>query len=208
MEEPKVVLTEQGKRPVRFFIAYPTTNATQFATLAAVLLLFTMVLGGVMTWRNMPVPEPAEPVHDGWPAERVTIADLSEAVLSGLASGRTAAAVFNNEEQNVRLMQEFDTACATPWLRYASTPDRPADAVPMRGVVEMNVLSVAGLEKPLINARITHRSNETLMVVAPFKFKNARNMRVFSKHVHVTHARGVYETTDAAVAVCIQELYE
>lgn len=215
MEEepvPQAVLTEEGKKPVRFFDAYPATNTVQYVLFAGGLL--TVVVFFVIGYAFAHAPAtPAPPPEPEWsaPVALLEIVDLSEAVLTGLASGRTGAAVYENEAINTRLMTLYGTKCATPWLGYAwsDEPNVKPLALPSGGrITGANVLSIAGVPRPLINARIAGRSNETTMVMVPFKFRSARNSRVISKHVTISHHDGVFATTDVDTAFCVQELYE
>lgn len=211
---PDMELTEEGKRS-RVFHAYPAMTNTVRMLIFAVALV-ALVLGhafySVAMHRPVPVDEDEQPV-DVWAPPVVQIVNLSEAVLSGLASGRTGSAVFDNQNINEALIARLGTVCATPWLQYAWMPGHETPPRAGAGAMAANVLSFAGHSKPLLNARITGRGTKTVLVTAPFKYRSTKDTRAIAVEVEVTHTINAqtersFTTTTLDEAFCVQELYD
>ena len=202
-----LLVTEEGKT-TRIFRAYPMNNTARMLIFAGALMLLVLLRTFYFVATHVALDGGDVEAAHQWTPPQVAVANLSEAVLGGLASGRTGSVVYALDDRNRALMASLQTPCATPWLEHAWAAGRDAPPAPGPGASAANVLTVAGSAKPLLNAAIAWRSGETLLIVAPFKYRSARDTRMIAGAVAVAHTRGVYETQSLEEAFCVQELYD
>ena len=138
------------------------------------------------------------------PFELVEVRDFTEVDITGFSSGRKESFISDVVAENIKHMLALNIPCATPWI-VMTYGQRPRTAP----VSFNNVLSLKGMDMPLLNVKIESREGGTTLVSAiPFNYKDiTRTSRVYYNQVTISHSKGKYTTTTADEAFCLQELY-
>ena len=127
-----LLVTEEGKT-TRIFRAYPMNNTARMLIFAGALMLLVLLRTFYFVATHVALDGGDVEAAHQWTPPQVAVANLSEAVLGGLASGRTGSVVYALDDRNRALMASLQTPCATPWLEHAWAAGRDAPPAPGPG---------------------------------------------------------------------------
>jgi hypothetical protein len=218
LKQPICELTEEGKKPLRQFHAYPhlmhltprtqVLGAVSFVLLLFVLLAVNSVLEHIGDEFAAAAGGDAPPAVWTPPAQFVKIANLTDMTLRGIDSGRLHSAVALDMVNEIAVtMDAWGMPCGTMWLKHSWRRGEPMPESLVRDTEFMNVLSLRNESRPFYNVHIIERSRETEMVTAPFKFKHEKDTRVISRVVKFSHSTGIHATKNLPESFCVQELF-